>query len=332
MARAVCLAVAAAASACAGANGMDAGADDAATDATVFPERIDMGAPEIPFPPERPAPVDVAGMDAAFEARLSITAPANNATVTLASDGTLAVQFTTNIAQAPEGSCGGVPHCGHVWLNVDDAACNLSTRPYNTSGAVSPILAAIARCPMRLGMHRIALSLREDDNSPILARGAPVTATVTVNVVGGMDAGMMDVPTDRPAATDVPADRPTATDVPADRPVVIDAGCGAATTLSRDVQPIFTMNCIGCHGGATPRAGMSLESGMAYGSLVRHVSSCTDGRFRVNPGSPDTSFIIHKLTGTMLCTGGRMPLGGPYLSVAQIDTVRRWICLGARND
>ena len=51
---------------------------------------------------------------------------------------------------------------------------------------------------------------------------------------------------------------------------------------------------------------------------------------RVNPGSPDTSYMVHKLEGVPGIVGRRMPFNGPpYLTDGQIQIMRRWIELGA---
>ena len=41
---------------------------------------------------------------------------------------------------------------------------------------------------------------------------------------------------------------------------------------------------------------------------------------------------IHKLEGRAGIAGERMPLGGPYLSSADIDVIRAWIQSGASNN
>lgn len=46
---------------------------------------------------------------------------------------------------------------------------------------------------------------------------------------------------------------------------------------------------------------------------------------RVEPGSPETSYLVQVLRGTQLCGDLRMPPGGPYLSATQIALVERWI-------
>ncbi len=218
---------------------------DISTDAVVADRiRVDTGYPDIPFPAERPSNLDVPDLDAAFLARISITSPANGANVTLASDGSLAVQFFTNITQAPPGACGGVPNCGQIWVNLDGDQCNESVHPYNNTATISPAQALFARCRTRTGPHTITLSLHRDDDTPFLNGATPVTASVMVNVATPGDAGA-DVPTDRPTAdvpmldvpidrvaTDVPADRATM-DVPADRPAPTDV---VATDAAMDTR------------------------------------------------------------------------------------------------
>jgi hypothetical protein len=55
--------------------------------------------------------------------------------------------------------------------------------------------------------------------------------------------------------------------------------------------------------------------------------------FRVAPGDPDNSYIIHKLEGRADIVGLRMPRGtGPFLTDGQLLVLRRWIELGAKND
>ncbi len=93
--------------------------------------------------------------------------------------------------------------------------------------------------------------------------------------------------------------------------------------------------CIQCHTsvGRAPSAGMDLTSAVSYSRLVNVASVEKPGLFRVNPGDPDASYLVHKLEGRADIVGARMPRGtGPFLTEGQILVVRRWIALGARND
>ncbi len=90
---------------------------------------------------------------------------------------------------------------------------------------------------------------------------------------------------------------------------------------------------MGCHSGAAPKQGLTLVSGMAYGSLVGVASSeCGASRKRVQPGDPSASYLMDKLLGTNLCSGSQMPKSGQGLPKAQIDTIGAWICAGAQNN
>jgi hypothetical protein len=67
--------------------------------------------------------------------------------------------------------------------------------------------------------------------------------------------------------------------------------------------------------------------------LVGVASSRKAGAVRVIPGDPANSYLIHKLEGGPSLVGERMPrTGGPFLTQGQVDIIRRWIALGARND
>lgn len=114
-----------------------------------------------------------------------------------------------------------------------------------------------------------------------------------------------------------------------------DTGGGA--TFAADVQPILTANCAlsGCHAGTSPQQGMNLAAGQAYLNIVSVQSMEVPSLFRVAPGQPDSSYLVHKIQGTQASVGGggsQMPLGGAPLSQEQIDTIRAWISDGAKNN
>ncbi len=91
---------------------------------------------------------------------------------------------------------------------------------------------------------------------------------------------------------------------------------------------IFTPSCTGCHAGANAPQGLRLDAGNSYALLVNVPSNEVSSLLRVNPGNPDTSYLVQKIQGNA-SVGGRMPLGGPALTQAQIDLVRGWIAAGA---
>lgn len=99
---------------------------------------------------------------------------------------------------------------------------------------------------------------------------------------------------------------------------------------------LFNTSCAvsGCHAGATPTGGMSLEDGVAYGNLINispsNTAARTDGFLRVRPGMSDSSFLYRKLAGLLGPDhGARMPLGSAALDSGWIQFVREWIEAGA---
>jgi hypothetical protein len=93
--------------------------------------------------------------------------------------------------------------------------------------------------------------------------------------------------------------------------------------------------CINCHtdSGRTPAGGLLLLDGRSYQALVNVGSRAKAGAILVVPGDPDNSYMIHKLEGAADIAGSRMPRGtGPYLTSGQMQIIRRWIALGAKND
>jgi hypothetical protein len=123
------------------------------------------------------------------------------------------------------------------------------------------------------------------------------------------------------------------------------AGCDPNTfymgTFDRIQRQIFNQSCAvsGCHDSQSQAAGMILETGASYTSLVdvtpNNGTAAAAGWKRVmttGPGSgdPNTSFIYHKLTGDLQPgMGQRMPLIGAALDPALIDIIRLWIEAGA---
>ncbi|HEY0510574.1 MAG TPA: cytochrome c [Thermoanaerobaculia bacterium] len=107
----------------------------------------------------------------------------------------------------------------------------------------------------------------------------------------------------------------------------------AAFTFAQIQSQIFTPVCAkaGCHAAGSAPSGLVLDAGQSYGNLVGHASSESPLN-RVSPGNPDGSYIILKLRGDPSITGERMPLGGPYLTSAQIEGIAAWIRAGAPNN
>jgi hypothetical protein len=107
---------------------------------------------------------------------------------------------------------------------------------------------------------------------------------------------------------------------------------GIQPTLSSIQDHVFTPMCSGCHTGPasnTLPSGLDLTSlSMSFTGLVGVASVQQPGLQRVQPNSPDVSYLIQKLEGTA-ATGVRMPAFGQPLDQATIDAIRQWITDGA---
>lgn len=103
-------------------------------------------------------------------------------------------------------------------------------------------------------------------------------------------------------------------------------------TLSSIQHYVFTPICTQCHTGAAAPLGFVLDSGVAYQNLVSVNSSEMPALVRVNPGNPDSSYMVWKIEGRSGIQGGRMPLGMQPLSAEQIAAIRDWIADGALNN
>ncbi len=100
--------------------------------------------------------------------------------------------------------------------------------------------------------------------------------------------------------------------------------------FSQHVQPILERHCRSCHPSVTPP---DLRAGAAYASLVNAKSTGCPSVELVAPGSPATSYLLHKLLGRgMDCFVGSPMPPGPPLDATEIDLITSWIAQGARND
>ncbi len=91
--------------------------------------------------------------------------------------------------------------------------------------------------------------------------------------------------------------------------------------FSSDIQPIFDVNCIGCHNEGHQK--LNLESCCSHDELW----TLGAGAPYVDPENPEQSKLYRHLTGDLLL----MPLFGP-LPDREIDLVLKWITEGALDN
>jgi hypothetical protein len=90
---------------------------------------------------------------------------------------------------------------------------------------------------------------------------------------------------------------------------------------------IFERGCafINCHTSAGYAGSLELVEADLQKELVGADSIVCAGWKRVDPGSPETSFLWDKLTREKPACGDRMPLGLTPLPPHALDCVRNWI-------
>ena len=107
---------------------------------------------------------------------------------------------------------------------------------------------------------------------------------------------------------------------PDTRTITVEAVAPPAVTLTTLQNTIFTPNCVRCHGGSSPEAGMDLSAGQSHGNLV-NVSATTENGVRVIPFDANNSVLV-----TFLDDGHR---NRPESELLQI---RSWIGDGAQDN
>lgn len=136
---------------------------------------------------------------------------------------------------------------------------------------------------------------------------------------------------------------------------VFTAGGATPPSAFNDIQTqVFTPLCSSCHAGSTPAGNVNLQGGNSYAQLV-NVPSCELATMdRVEPGSPNNSYLFRKVEGSLSGLSGCSvaacnPFGGcadpcgsqmpwdsdctssPALSAAQRNLIQAWINAGAPN-
>lgn len=109
-----------------------------------------------------------------------------------------------------------------------------------------------------------------------------------------------------------------------------------------DVQRVFNKGCIECHGGLgyrpygtgsfdlseneNPPATVPSPANPRLARSYENAVSLVSPPDPADPTNAITSYLYQRIVeGNESCPGGIMPCGGPVLSQADVDTIRRWI-------
>lgn len=106
---------------------------------------------------------------------------------------------------------------------------------------------------------------------------------------------------------------------------------GTTSTLSGNVQPIFTATCASsdaCHADGRPP---DLLPGRTWAATFEVPSIQDPAKLFIAPFDPEGSYVLDKILGIQ-SSGARMPLGATPLDAAQTEAVRAWIREGAANN
>jgi hypothetical protein len=103
-----------------------------------------------------------------------------------------------------------------------------------------------------------------------------------------------------------------------------DAGSCASLkprSFTREIVPLFN-SCAGevCHSFA--------DGAIAQQVGIPSIECCGELKL-IEPGHPERSYVLRKLSGQGLCGGAQMPLERPAFSSVDLQTVADWICQGA---
>jgi hypothetical protein len=102
-------------------------------------------------------------------------------------------------------------------------------------------------------------------------------------------------------------------------------------TLESIEENVFTPICSKCHIGAGAPEGLQLDAAHAYNNLVGVPSAEEPSFQRIDPGNPNSSYLILKIENAMGIEGGQMPLGEQPLTQATMAAIVQWVANGAPN-
>lgn len=96
--------------------------------------------------------------------------------------------------------------------------------------------------------------------------------------------------------------------------------------LESRVVEIFMSTCaqVGCHAGSNPQMGMALTEEQFYGHIVDAPSRERPELKLIDPGRPDSSYLIHKVKGREDIVGAPMPFTGEKLSEQEVQILEEW--------
>jgi len=119
----------------------------------------------------------------------------------------------------------------------------------------------------------------------------------------------------------------------------VASGSASGSTFARIQTEVFDVSCssASCHSSVGQAGGLVLQEGDSWQSLVGQAPSnsiaADHGWMRVNPGHPETSFLLNKLADNLAAGEGQsMPWGAAPLTPETVDIVRTWIAAGAPQD
>jgi hypothetical protein len=180
--------------------------------------------------------------------------------------------------------------------------------------------------------------------SPTITPTPTATASPTLTPTGSQPPTLTPTPTSPPTPTPTLTPTPSATataSLTATPSPVPTPTFSLDSTFPQIQATIFTPTCLslGCHNARDAAGGQVLEAGRSYADLVgvvpQNPAAAVDGMLRVDPGKPDNSFLLTKLTlptAFDLQFGSRMPLAPTPLPAQQIEQIRAWILRGALPD
>lgn len=112
-----------------------------------------------------------------------------------------------------------------------------------------------------------------------------------------------------------------------------ESAADTEVSFEHDLLPVLVWRCGYCHMREDRHGSLIIDPELAYRSLVNVPAVSFAQMKRVEPGKPERSFLIYKMTGEhgRLGAAGRSMPSWP-LPEEFIDLLRQWIAQGAKDN
>ncbi|MBN2565923.1 MAG: hypothetical protein JXB46_09450 [Candidatus Eisenbacteria bacterium] len=160
-----------------------------------------------------------------------------------------------------------------------------------------------------------------------------LAVVLTVGVMGFATLAAQESKGDKTAGQVAEADSNVVSGEQSDTTVVSEPEADSpVVAVPPGVRELLDTHCVRCHGGGRPAKGYDLSTDDQVLSHMGAAAAQMKNVALIDPGHPETSYLIMKVKNSDGIAGNRMPVGGSALSPEEIAVLADWISGMARPE